>query len=97
MHVCARVCVCVVACVHRPDVNLRYHFRMQFTLLCKTGTLVGLEISNLASMAGYQALEICLSLPSGVVSVPPYLAFQCGIPRGNELGSSRLHRKHFTA
>lgn len=75
---CVQGCVCVVVCVHRPEVNPRYHFRMQFTLLCKTGTLAGLEISNLASMAGYQALEICLSLPPGVVSVPPHLAFQCG-------------------
>lgn len=78
MHVCARVCVCVVACVCRPEVNLRYHFRMQFTLLSKTGTLAGLEISNLANMAGYHALEICLSLPTGVGSVPPHQAFQCG-------------------
>lgn len=72
-------CVCVwCACVRRPEVNLRYHFRMQFTLLCKTGTLAGLEISNLASMAGYQALEICLSLPTGVVSVPPIWLFNVG-------------------
>lgn len=70
--------VCVVACARRSEVNLRYHFRMQFTLLCKTGTLAGLEISILANMAGYHAAEICLSLPTGVVSVPPHLAFQCG-------------------